>query len=378
VFTQDVTFGRDAWSRAWLNRAGRVGAVGVAVVGLLGAGCGGSQKRIPGVARAQPGVRVHLVRYGAPAGWSVRYPSFFHRESVPSFAGVALASFPLRGWRLRRQGPYIHSASVGLPLDLSGRFPKNGVALTMQPVGGFGPPPSIMVADSRFPLSLGAFVVRGVARAWRSFELPLPRLEGIQADGVGYIAEAWIGSAATQRLRGELAQIVSSLAFPRLQPGTVVGGGFAVLHGAGHYPVGTARRVEVPQRGCGGTAIVCPPAGGHTPLYLVHAPGRPARGFVPCQSPGVCVLPGAFYTVGENAWCSLRFDATDDQFYCPGTDRRWDRVGRQINAVHSLNLGFAKIAWDGHVVATLPGGLVAPPPPIWDIRSLWPRWRPGS
>ncbi len=246
-----------------------------------------------------------------------------------------------------------------------------------------------MVADSRFPIRLGAFVVRGVAKAWRSFDLPLPRLEGIQADGIGYIAEAWIGRAATHRLRGELAQIVSSLAFPRLQPGTVVGGTFAVLRPARDYPAGTATRVEVPRRGCDGSAIVCPPTGGHTALYLVHAPGSPARGFVPCQAPGACVPPGALYTVGENASCQLRFDATDDQFYYPGTDRRWDRVGRQIThppspppqwpgAEHSLNVGFAKVAWDGHVVVTMQGELVAPPPPIWDIRSLWPRWRPGS
>lgn len=206
---------------------------------------------------------------------------------------------------------------------------------------------------------------------------------------MGYIAEAWIGRAATQQLRDELAQIVSSLAFPRLQPGTVVGGTFAVLRRARYYPVGTATRVEVPQRGCGATAIVCPPTGNRTPLYLVHAPGRPARGFVPCQAPGVCVAPGAFYTVGEHARCPLRFDTTDDQFYCPGSNRRWDRVGRRISrtpspppqwpgAEHSLNLGFAKVAWDGHVLVTLPGGLVAPPPPIWDIRSLWPRWQPSS
>src|SRR6202035_3430138 len=104
VFTQDVMIGREAPIRAWLNRAGRAAAAGVALVGLLGAGCGSSQKRIPAVARTQPGVRVHLVRYVDPAGWSVRYPSFFHRESVPSFADVALASFPLRGWRLRREG----------------------------------------------------------------------------------------------------------------------------------------------------------------------------------------------------------------------------------------------------------------------------------
>ena len=358
-----------------MSRVGRAAVRVVALAGAVSAGCGSTRTANRESPLRGPVGRAQLVRYVDPSGWSVRYPSFFHRERVPSFAGVALASFPLLRWRVRREGPYIHSGTVGLPLDPSERFPQNGVALTIQPGGGGGPAPPIMVADSRFPIRLGTFAVRGVARAWRSFDLPLPRLEGIQADGVGYIAEAWIGRAATQALRGELAQIVSSLALPRLQPGMIVGGTFAVLRPARDYPAGTATRVEVPQRGCAGTAIVCHPPSGRAPLYLVHAGGRPARGFVPCQAPGVCVSPGAFYTVGENPWCPLRFDARDDQFYCPGTKRRWDRVGRQISAVHSLNLGFAKIAWDGHVVVTPPGELLAPPPPIWEIRSLWPGWR---
>lgn len=92
----------------------------------------------------------------------------------------------------------------------------------------------------------------------------------------------------------------------------------------------------------------------------------------------MCVPAGAFYTVGEQAWCPLRFDSRDDQFYCLGTGSRWDRVGRPIHAKHSLNLGFAKVGWDGHVVTTLADESLAPPPRPGLIRLAWPSWGAGG
>lgn len=345
----------------------------VALAGVLSGGCGGTaQTRTREAALRGPVDRSQQVRYLDPAGWSLRYPSSFHRESAPSFSELTVASFPLRRPKATH-GPY---APLLLPLDPSGHFPKDGVALTLQPLGQGGPGPLITVPDSRFPIPLNTFSLRGLPKSWRAFGLPYPRFRGIEADGVEYGAQVWIGRAARQRLRSELAQMVSSIAFPRLRPGAVVGEGFGVLRRARSYPVGTATRVEVSRGSCDGVKVACARRAGREQVFLVRAPGRGAVPWlVPCRPAGTCVAAGAFYTVGQGAWCPLRFDAKEDQFYCPG-NRRWDRVGRQIHAVHSLNLGFAKTAWDGHVIATL--DILAPPPPNRTTRLLWPNWRAGS
>jgi len=173
-------------------------------------------------------------------------------------------------------------------------------------------------------------------------------------DGRNYRAYVWIGRTAPTRLRVALARVVSSLRFPRLQVGDVVGYGFTVLRSSRSYPVGSFTHVRAQRQ----------------PFYLVHAPG------------GFYGVGWRWQTVsdGYKSRCRLRLDVRRREFFCTNFDARWDRVGRVLvrpaQAVRDdpLNVALAKVAWDGHVLlypsATFADGRLS--------RRFWPGWRPRT
>jgi hypothetical protein len=364
-------------------------AASVVLLVAVAAGCGSSAR----VVSSRP---VVIVRYVDPAGWSLSYPSTMqleHSSSGPGlamFSEVTVANFPQQRavhTGRTRDGGYV---SIHPPLDPSGRFPSDGVAFRMLLVNG-GPAPDLTVADSRFPVRLATFSrpqhEEYPARDYSELGVPGDRDRPIQADGQQYYATALIGPRASPSAREALEQVIASLAFPRLRPGTTVGAGLTVLQRSSRYPVSSFTLFHAPGAICT-AAVHC--HGGSAPFYLVHAPGRLHVPDLigPCSPAGSCAPPGAFYALGwtdesvlggYTSRCHLRLDRRDDQFFCTNIAARWDRVGRVIRrppGAHvddNLQFAFAKVAWDGHVV--LATGIVGNPPRQPALRMLWPTWK---
>jgi hypothetical protein len=271
-------------------------------------------------------------RYVDPLGWSIRFPTAMHLERAQSprfvrlnVSEVTVASFPLPN--PIRSGSTSTSSwmRVDSPHDPHGGFPAGGIAFRIVRSEG-GPGPNVEQPESRFPLRLSTFG-RG-----SMYPNTMPHAIGrtVVADGRTFIAQAWIGARASAEARARLAQIVSSLSFPRLRVGQTVGYGFRVFPTASHYPVGSFTHVRVQGQ----------------PFYLVHA-------------------PGGFYAVGwtwqslsggYKSRCEMRLDRPRKQFFCTNMRARWDRVGRVLVKPESatrgdpLNITVAKVAWDGHVL----------------------------
>jgi hypothetical protein len=180
----------------------------------------------------------------------------------------------------------------------------------------------------------------------------MPRALGhaVTANGRNYFAYAWIGPKAPPRARAALAQIASSLSFPRLRTGTLTGNGngFQVLQPLKHYPVGSFTRVR---------------ASGQS-FYLVHAPG------------GLYAVGWRWLSLsgGYRSACNLELDRSRKEFFCTNLKARWDRVGRPLvlpaGALRGLDIADAKPSWDGHVllrtgIARFVDKTLA--------RKLWPR-----
>lgn len=292
--------------------------------------------------------------YRDPAGWSLAYPEsmFLERSEArlrASVFEVTVASFEPR--TAVTSGSSSDGAwwRIGPPRDGQGVFPADGVAFRMERLEG-GPAPVLDSPETRFPLRLASFAD---SDAYPDSS-PRPLARAVVASGRNYFALAWIGESASPELRASLERVVSSLAFPRLRPGTLVGYGFTVLQPKRRYPLGSFTRVRAQGE----------------PFYLVHA-------------------PGGFYAVGWRSQtlaggyksrCELALDARRREFFCTNLRARWDRVGRVLvrprDAARGdpLNLAIAKVAWDGHVLlhagtAGFADGRLA--------RTLWPGW-PGA
>ena len=290
--------------------------------------------------------------YRDPAGWSLTYPvsMFLERSGAQlrvTVSEVTVASFEPRTAVVSGRSGDTAWIRVGRPLDGQGAFPADGVAFRILRREG-GPAPNLDLPETRSPLRLASFEPSGAYPGTK----PLPLERTMVANGRTYLAQAWIGERASAELRASLEQVVSSLSFPRLRPGTLVGDGFTVLKLESRYPVGSFARVR---------------AQGQL-FYLVRA-------------------PGGFYGVGwreqtlaggYKSRCELALDSRRREFFCTSMRARWDRVGRVLVRPPGaprgdpLNLAVAKVAWDGHVLlhagtARFADARLA--------RELWPGWR---
>jgi hypothetical protein len=292
-------------------------------------------------------------RYTDPAGWWLRFPADMHLERSHateriSVWEVTVASFVPRTAVRTGSTPSGAWLRVDPPADADGRFGSDDVALRIVRQDG-GPLPDLEAAESRFPLQLAGF------RASDAYPPTTvrPLEHRVVADGLNYWAYVWIGPDASPERRAALARVVSSVAFPRLRSGHVVGYGFTVLQPAGHYRIGSFTRVVVQRQ----------------PFYLVRA-------------------PGGFYAVGwrwesleggYKSHCRLRLDARRREFFCTNMRARWDRVGRALVRPRAaarddpLNVAVAKVAWDGHVLLQ-PG--VARFADASYAHRLWSEWHP--
>jgi hypothetical protein len=314
--------------------------------------------------------------YSNPEGWSVSYPAGFTLRRSRSGTQVTLSSFtPVRTVTGRPQKGALSSPTTApytMPLDQTGRFPAEGVALILQPSGGFA-----LYPDSSFPIDVSQF---GPAHAHPFFTIAAALRDGIPParsdEIVAYSEEvavtAIIGPKALPALRSELAAVIKSLAFRRLAPGTQVGLGY-IVGPASRFPVGSFTRIEA--RFLGDRA---------TPVYLEHAPGRFTVGHQ-CPTTGSCTPTGAFYGMGVTyntrldhaPNCQIHFDRKDEQFYCTNLGVRWDRVGRVVKQpagekyIGAIGGDYAKVTWDGQIMIT-PGW--GPQLSRGAVHLLWPSW----
>jgi hypothetical protein len=283
-------------------------------------------------------------------GWSIAYPRAMRLERSAWTGHLALSEVTVASFSMcTAVGPTGH---LNPPLDVHGRFPPAAVALRLLLQEGW---PGHMAAalehpESRFPIALDTFAPsqhpdKDAPRSiWRS----------VDANGQQYRAIAWIATDAPQMLRSQLAQVIGSLSFPPLSPGTVVGVGFTVLENEDRYPVGS----------------FTPVLAGDMPLLLVHG-------------------PGGFYALGWNwsgppdsyrSTCEHLLDEAKKEIYCATCEARWDRIGRVITrpatAGHDepLHLSIAKVAWDGHVLVHPRTFQTGSAP---NARRFWPEWSDG-
>ena len=260
---------------------GRVLATSVVViVALAAAGCGGAQ-------RLGGHERMGGPRYTDPAGWSVWHPGLTVEHSGAdmraSVSEVTFASFPQR--------PAVHvfhtANSGGFRVDppfdrTTDRFPADGIALRIMRESG-GPPRDLETPETSLPIRLADFT----AADFTSARAPRARELTVTADGNSYLVLAWVGPNAPAAAP-RLLDVIGSLSFPPLRPGTTVGGGFQVFQPVDRFPAGMFLRVLVAGQ----------------PFWLVHA-------------------PGGFYTVGwqtqtitggYKSRCDLRLDSSRHEF----------------------------------------------------------------
>lgn len=317
--------------------------------------------------------------YTDPQGWSITVPGTLTLTRVPGrgLAGldqITLASFPPQ--RELTQDRHVAEDNIteppfAVPLDASGAFPADGVALILEPS-----PAGFLVPDSRFPIVLSSF---GASRSETFLSktvsdndaVPASRSRVIVAYGSEVTATVLIGGQASPALEEQLANVIRSLRFPRLHPGSQAGNG-VLLQPAVDYPVGSFTRAQ-------GTFGIT-----RESFYLVHAPGRLGFGHQ-CVFEGPCVAAGSFYGIGplyntrlnHAPKCDLQFDRPDEQFYCTNLGVRWDRVGRVITRpadeayIGSIEGFYARVAWDGQVLVTAGWGPQLNRPAV---HKLWPNW----
>lgn len=267
-------------------------------------------------------------------GWTIRVPAGLTARGFRSTArvtsdGVRVTSFP----------PDLQVPSTGTPpMGWLRRFPADGVAVQIwsSEGGPAGPPP---LRDSTFPLSPSSF---HRIRPYAAGSEPHPWYRGFYGDGFGFTAAVWLGPQASHADQQAAWAVVRSLRFPRLREGTFWHGTYYVLGPASRYPMGsvtTLPRSSLP----GGRAV----SASHVPkgFYLIHAP----RAFYVIHR--LFQKPAKPYTR-----CTLAFGRKAFQFYCPGTNLRWNRTGQPVGA-HAgsgpdwdLPLVPATVAHDGHIL----------------------------
>lgn len=168
--------------------------------------------------------------YTDPEGWSVDCPPGMHLEHS-AWTGrhpldqVTIASFALR----TAVGP---TGKLEPPLDPHGEFPDGAVAFRLSLSEGY-PLESVSLDDpeSRFPIQLATFV----PAEYQDENAPPSVWRAIYANGRRYRALAWIALDASETMRAAVEQVVCSLSFAPLRPGTVLGSGFVVLEQEAGY-----------------------------------------------------------------------------------------------------------------------------------------------
>ncbi len=267
-------------------------------------------------------------------GWSIRVPAglgarhFRSGDQRVTSDGVRVTNFP----------PDLRAPSTGTPsMGWLRSFPADGVAVQIWTNQG-GPPWPPPLRDSAFPLVPSSF---SRARPYVGGTEPRPWYCDCYGDGFSFNAVVWIGPDASRAERHAAWTVVRSLRFPALREGTFWHGTYYVLGRASRYPMGSVTTFPVASLP-GSRAVSAHVREG---FYLIHAP----RAFYVIHR--LFQKPAKPFTK-----CTLAFDPKAFQFYCPGTNLRWNRVGQPIGARAGsgpdwdLPLVPATVAQDGHIL----------------------------
>jgi hypothetical protein len=260
-------------------------------------------------------------------GWTIRYPAgmtagYFSSHGFVTSDGVRVTSF----------APDLQAPGTGTPrMGWLRYFPAGGVAMQIWFEERIPDVPPLR--DSALPLARTSF---SRTRPYTGGTEPYPYYRTFYGDGDAFSAAVWIGPHASRPSVRAVWAVLASLRFPPLTQGTIWQHSYYVLGLASRYPAGSVTLIPA-------TSL---PAGlGRDSFYLVHAP----RAFYvidhkfasPQNSPGTC---------------TIAFDRKAFQFYCPGTDLRWNRTGQPLGA-HArsgpdwaLQLHVATLAHDGHIL----------------------------
>lgn len=313
----------------------------VLVAALLGSGGGAA-------------IPKQLEVYRDPDGWTIAYTPGLHFEQSSAFSHyllreVTIATFePAAGIRTATTGGTTSTAGYP-PANDAGAFPADGAAIriasTYGPRSISGPPEP----ETRFPIELADFSVAARGQ-------PFPPLEKtVNAFGLAYQLQVWIGPEASPVTRGEIANVVGSFGFTSLLPGTTVGS-YDVLPPARNYRLRSATRVVI----------------GDQAYFLVHAPG----GWYAVGWHGTGLSPA-----GYEAACRMNFRPAGFLFTCPRLGLVWDRIGDVVRGPSKQPYGDelllfpARVAPEGHVlVATSDPRL----PSHAERQLYWPAWRPAG
>lgn len=275
--------------------------------------------------------------YRDAAGWTIRVPEglqvgHFHSPGRVNTDGVRVTNFP----------PDLRAPGNGTPpMGWLRSFPADGVAVQIWSHEG-GPVWAPPLRDSAFPLSPASF---RRTRPYVGGQEPHPWSCDGYGDGISFAAAVWLGPHASRAEQHAAWAVVRSLRFPALREGTIWHGRYYVLGRASQYPVGSVTTFAASSLPGSRSFLGVVSRKG---FYLIHAP----RAFYVITKVFQAQPPPSFkvftYTVV--------FDPKRFQFFCPGTDLRWDRVGQPIGAhadggsVWALGLHVATEAQDGHVL----------------------------
>jgi hypothetical protein len=318
--------------RAWQAIAPIAAALAVVVVlGTLGL------VRPFGQSSPRPGSPGHAGRFVDPRlGWTIRVPAglaarHFLNPGRVTDDGVRVTSFP----------PDLRAPDSGTPrMGWLRSFPADGVAVQIWTGEGaaVGSPP---LRDSTFPLSPSSF---HQIRPYMGGNEPHPWYCECYGDGYSFNAAVWLGPHASHAQQRAAWAVVRSLRFPRLREGTLWHGTYYVLGPASRYPTGSV--TMFPASSLPGSRSF--PGGFRSAIkgfYLIHA-------------------PRAFYVITRQfqeptkpyTTCTMAFHRPTFQFFCPGTNLRWNRIGQPLVAhpgsgqVLALPLRVATVAQDGHIL----------------------------
>src|SRR6266704_188848 len=278
----------------------------------------------------QPSVAVHGGVYKDPRfGWTIRYRAGFLIEHFSAEFRWSLDSV-----RVTNFTPDLRHPTGGEPdMGWLRSFPATGVAAQIWYLGGPGRPPA---RSSRFPLRASSF---SRVRPYVGGSEPAPAYRPFTADGYPFVAAVWTGRDASPADRWAIWSVIRSLRFPHLRQGTIWHDSVYVLGRARDYPAGSVTAFPA-------SSLPTGPRLRHSHgFYLVHA----SRAFY--------VIDQRFRSPAPPAQtCSVAFDRATSQFYCPGTNLRWNLVGRQVSPraapSHARDLfpRFAAVSTDGHVL----------------------------
>jgi hypothetical protein len=277
-------------------------------------------------------------------GWTIRVPAGL----MASHFEVPCLHSPVVGVRIASFAPDLRASGTDIPpMGWLHSFPADGVAVQIW--YGCSLPFPAPLHDSAFPLSRASF---HRTRAYVGGTEPRPWFCGCYGDGISFVAGVWIGPHASRADQNAAWAVVRSMRFPALRERTIYpaprarntyGLLYYVLGRASRYPVESVTTFPVASLP-GSRAVSWHVQRG---FYLIHAP----RAFY--------VIRRLFHEpVKPYTKCTLAFDPKAFQFYCPGTDLRWNRVGLPIGAIArngpdwDLALVPATVAQDGHVLVS--------------------------